>query len=274
MNREKNIRWDKVFYGRQWVKDVVETIRTKDVLQATFMRRYLLRAMMAGFIISIISVFVLAIKASLVGQASPGIVNIVGSIAFSFALVLILFTNSELLTSNFMYFTVGMYYRVIKPWRVFKIFMLCFLGNILGALVFFLILRMSDSMTPDMLKQLSEVIHHKTMTANFLELLAKGIFANFFINISLVIAMQIDDILAKMFVMMFGVAVFAFMGYEHVVYNACLFIGGLIYHVDVLHFWPAVLNIIAAFIGNYIGGGLIIGLFYAFLNDHHQFEKE
>lgn len=129
-------------------------------------------------------------------------------------------------------------------------------------------------MTPDMLKQLSEVIHHKTMTANFLELLAKGIFANFFINISLVIAMQIDDILAKMFVMMFGVAVFAFMGYEHVVYNACLFIGGLIYQVDVLHFWPAVLNVVAAFIGNYIGGGLIIGLFYAFLNDHHQFEKE
>ncbi len=29
--------------------------------------------------------------------------------------------------------------------------------------------------------------------------------------------MQIDDVLAKMFVMMFGVTIFAFMGYEHVV---------------------------------------------------------
>ncbi|RIN78319.1 formate/nitrite transporter family protein [Staphylococcus simulans] len=279
MNSEKYIRWDNVFYGRKWVKEVVKTIQTKDVLQATYFKRYLLRAMMAGFIISIIAVFVLAIKAGFVqevhtGEINTGIINIVGSVAFSFALVLILFTNSELLTSNFMYFTVGLYYKVISPWRAFQIFMLCFIGNMLGALAFFIILRFSDVVTPEMMKQLEVLLHHKTMTADFTQILAKAIFANFFINISLVIAMQIEDILAKMFVMMFGVAIFAFMGYEHVVYNACLFIGGAIYQSDVLHFWPAVLNIIAAFIGNYIGGGLIIGLFYAYLNDHKQFKNE
>src|SRR5699024_9140500 len=116
MNSEKYIRWDNVFYGRKWVKEVVKTIQTKDVLQATYFKRYLLRAMMAGFIISIIAVFVLAIKAGFVqevhtGEINTGIINIVGSVAFSFALVLILFTNSELLTSNFMYFTVGLYYK-------------------------------------------------------------------------------------------------------------------------------------------------------------------
>jgi formate/nitrite transporter FocA (FNT family) len=45
---------------------------------------------------------------------------------------------------NFMYFTVGLYYRVISPTRVLKIFMLCFIGNALGGLVFFLILKGSD----------------------------------------------------------------------------------------------------------------------------------
>lgn len=29
--------------------------------------------------------------------------------------------------------------------------------------------------------------------------------------------------------MMFGVIIFVFMGYEYVVYNSCLFMGGLIY---------------------------------------------
>src|SRR5699024_12651356 len=53
-------------------------------------------------------------------------------------------------------------------------------------------------------------IDHKTLTAGFVAILIKGIFANFFINISLVIAMQIDDVLAKMFVNMFGVSIFAF----------------------------------------------------------------
>ena len=60
-------------------------------------------------------------------------------------------------------------------------------------------------MTPDMLNQLSAVIEHKTLSTGFVSILMKAIFANFFINISLVIAMQIDDVLAKMFVMMFGV---------------------------------------------------------------------
>lgn len=271
--KEKHIKWDKIFYGDDWVNNVVETIRTKDILQSVYLKRYLLRAMMVGFIIGIITVFVLSVKATHEPDLPPGIVNMASAITFSFALVLILFTNSELLTSNFMYFTVGLYYKVIKPTRVLKIFLLCFAGNILGAAILFSFMRFSNVMTPDMLNQLSAVIEHKTLSTGFVSILMKAIFANFFINISLVIAMQIDDVLAKMFVMMFGVTIFAFMGYEHVAYNSCLFMGGLIYQVDTLHFIPAISNIAAAFIGNYIGGGLIIGLFYAYLNDHHQFYK-
>ncbi|WP_436950915.1 formate/nitrite transporter family protein [Staphylococcus shinii] len=271
---EKNIKWDKVFYGKAWIDHVVDTIKTKDILQSFYFKRYLLRAIMAGFILGVITVFVLLIKASLDTHLPSGVINIIASIAFSFALVLILFTNSELLTSNFMYFTVGLYYRVISPTRVFKIFTLCFIGNALGGFLFFLLLRYSDVMTIDMLIQLEHTIEHKTLTAGFTAILIKAIFANFFINISLVIAMQIDDVLAKMFVMMFGVSIFAFMGYEHVVYNSVLFSGGLVYQSSELVFIPVSINLIASGIGNYIGGGLIIGLFYAYLNDHHQYEHK
>lgn len=270
---KKNIKWDKVFYGKAWIDHAVDTIKTKDILQSFYFKRYLLRAIMAGFILGVITVFVLLIKASLDTHLPSGVINIIASIAFSFALVLILFTNSELLTSNFMYFTVGLYYHVISPTRVFKIFTLCFIGNALGGFLFFLLLRHSDVMTTEMLIQLEHTIEHKTLTASFIAILVKGIFANFFINISLVIAMQIDDVLAKMFVMMFGVSIFAFMGYEHVVYNSVLFGGGLVYQSNELALMPVIINLLGAGIGNYIGGGLIIGLFYAYLNDHHQYER-
>ena len=270
---EKNIKWDKVFYGKAWIDHVVDTIKTKDILQSFYFKRYLLRAIMAGFILGVITVFVLLIKTSLDTHLPSGVINIIASIAFSFALVLILFTNSELLTSNFMYFTVGLYYHVISPTRVFKIFTLCFIGNALGGFLFFLLLRHSDVMTTDMIIQLEHTIEHKTLTASFIAILIKGIFANFFINISLVIAMQIDDVLAKMFVMMFGVSIFAFMGYEHVIYNSVLFGGGLVYQSNELALIPVIINLLGAGIGNYIGGGLIIGLFYAYLNDHHQYQR-
>lgn len=127
-------------------------------------------------------------------------------------------------------------------------------------------------MTPEMLTQLDNIIAHKTLTAGFTAILVKGIFANFFINISLVIAMQIKDILAKMFVLMFGVSIFAFMAYEHVVYNTVLFTGGLLYQSEELSTIPVMINIIASCIGNYIGGGVIIGLFYAYLNSNSDYK--
>lgn len=267
---DKNIKWDKIFYGRAWIANIIDTIQTKDILQSFYFKRYLLRAMMAGFIISIIAVFVLMVKATFAPDLGPGLVNMIGAITFSFALVLILFTNSELLTSNFMYFTVGLYYRLIRTIRVFKIFMLCFFGNIFGAFVLFGLMRFSDILSPEMLTLLDNTIETKT-SYTFQNIFIRAIFANFFINITLVIAMQIDDIFAKMFVMMFGVTIFAFMGYEHVIYNACLFAGGLFYQTESLALVPALKNIVAAFLGNYVGGGLIIGLFYAYLNDHGQF---
>ncbi|UXR71374.1 MULTISPECIES: formate/nitrite transporter family protein [unclassified Staphylococcus] len=269
---DTNIKWDTIFYGRKWVSNIIETIQKKDVLHSFYMKRYLMRAMMAGFIISIISVFVLMVKTTFAPDVPLGVVNMIGSITFSFALVLILFTNSELLTSNFMYFTVGLYYHLIQPMRVLKIFMLCFFGNIAGAFIFFAILRCSDVMSADMVAMLNQMIHTKTEVYNFQNILVRAIFANFFINIALVIAMQIDDVYAKMFVMMFGVTIFAFMGFEHVVYNATLFVGQLFYDFSAVHVIGMLKNIVAAFVGNYIGGGLIIGLFYAYLNDHGQFE--
>ena len=45
---------------------------------------------MAGFILGVITVFVLLIKASLASDIPMGVANIVGAVAFSFALVLIL----------------------------------------------------------------------------------------------------------------------------------------------------------------------------------------
>jgi len=57
------------------------------------------------------------------------------------------------------------------------------------------------------------------------------------------------------------------MGFEHVVANSALFVLALLLEpssVDLMHTCK---NFVSSLLGNYIGGGLIIGLFYAFLND-------
>lgn len=56
------------------------------------------------------------------------------------------------------------------------------------------------------------------------------------------------------------------MAFEHVVYNAGLFVGMLFYNIDALNWLGVLKNIVFAYIGNYIGGGILIGLMYAFVN--------
>lgn len=106
---------------------------------------------MVGFIIGIIMVFVLLVKVIYELDLLLGIVNMVSVIIFSFVLVFILFINFELLISNFMYFIVGLYYKVIKLIRVLKIFLLCFVGNILGVVILFSFMCFLNVMMLDML---------------------------------------------------------------------------------------------------------------------------
>ena len=78
--------------------------------------------------------------------------------------------------------------------------------------------------------------------------------------------MQLKEHLAKIVVLMMGVTVFAYMGYEHVVANSALFNIALMEQPESVNvLW--IKNFLFSLLGNYVGGGLVIGLFYAYLND-------
>ena len=105
---------------------------------------------MSGFLLAIVTVFMLAIKTQFAGT-NEGLVNLLGAIAFSLALVLIVLTNSELLTSNFMYLTVGWYYKAITINKMLFIFLFCFIGNIIGGFILFFLMKGTHIMTPEMI---------------------------------------------------------------------------------------------------------------------------
>lgn len=270
---EKNndLVWTRIFYGREVMERILETISSKEELQRRYIWRYVLRAAMAGLIITLIYLFTYQLKTDLGDTMNPGVGKYLGALTFSIALVFIYFTNSELLTSNFMYFTVGAYYRRVRTSRVLRVLSLCLLGNILGIVFIALLVASADIVSPEMSHHIAHTVQEKTVGSSAWTIFVKAIFANFFINSSIIIAMQLDkDYLAKIFALMAGVTVFAYMGFEHVVANTALFILAYMlepHSVDWLH---ATKNFTFSFIGNYVGGGLIIGLFYAFLNDNRK----
>ncbi len=95
------------------VDSISSSVQMKQVMVQQTPGRYMLKAMMAGFLLSIVTVFMFGIKTQFASTHVDGLINLMGAIAFSLGLILVVLTNSELLTSNFMYFTVGWYYKVV-----------------------------------------------------------------------------------------------------------------------------------------------------------------
>lgn len=258
------------YASREIVKSIVNSVAMKEVLLDCAFTRYLLKSMMSGFLLTIVTVFMLAMKTQLAG-VPPAVIHLMGAMAFSVALVFIVLTHSELLTSNFMYMTVGMYYKTISFSKTMWLFTICFLGNILGAFVLFGLMIFTKVMTPEMIQALSATVDAKTVTSTWHAILVKGIFANFFINIGIYVSMMFKEGLSKTFFIAIGVIIFVFMGYEHVVYNAGLFVGMIFYNIDALSWLDVLKNIVFAYIGNYIGGGLLVGLLYAYFNGDRKY---
>lgn len=266
-----NMVWTRIFYGREVMERIIETISRKDELQQRYVWRYVLRAAMAGLIVTLMYVFTYQVKADLGELLNEGISKYITALTFSVALVFIYFTNSELLTSNFMYFTVGIYYRKIKYSHALRVLGLCLFGNILGISFIAGLVASCSIISPEMQQLLLHTVEVQTVGSDAWTIFVKAIFANFFINVVIIIAMQLgEDYSAKIFALLAGVTVFAYMGFEHVVANSALFALALFIEpaaVDLAHTGK---NFVFSFFGNYVGGGLIIGLFYAFLNDDRK----
>ncbi|MEB7422453.1 formate/nitrite transporter family protein [Staphylococcus arlettae] len=253
------------FMSKATVENAVNQVQMKQVMIERTPGRYILKAIMSGFLLAIVTVFMFAMKTLFAGT-NDGLIGLVGAISFSLALVLIVLTHSELLTSNFMYLTIGWYYKVITLNKIVVIAMVCFAFNIVGGFILFGLMKFTQIMTPEMITALSDMVQLKTVDSSWYAILVKAIFCNFFINIGIYVSIQFKDGLSKTFFIACGVIVFVFMGYEHVVFNAGLYAGMVFYNLEALSCLDVLKNLFYAFIGNYIGGGIFVGLVYAYLN--------
>ena len=271
---------EKLFPGRQFISTVLVLLDTKSQMSARLWKIYLMRAAMAGVIISIFYLSSYGIQATF--EAVPAgaasllpIGKFVGSFVFGFALVFIYFTKSELLTSNMMIGSIGIYHRRASWRRVLRILGLCYLGNFLGGLVIATLLLgttlldggTGEAMAHSVETKLAYVSHG---ASGMTDLLVRAILCNFLINLAMLLCYNgmIKEDITKVVAMVVAVFLFAFLGLEHSVANTVLFLMyGFQQGIDVLE---AGANIALALVRNFIGGGILIGLYYAYANDYRR----
>ncbi len=265
-----------LFPGKFFISTALEALDTKTAMSGELARRYLQRAAMAGILIGVFYVANFAVIGAF--DAVPAgdtnlrtIGRIAGALTFGWALVFIYYTKSELLTSNMMIVSVGAYHRRTTVAKSLRVLGLCYAGNVLGGALVAVLLRFSTLTDGVVGEEMRGAVDHKleylSTASGWGDLLVRAILCNFMINLAMLLVYNgiIKEDLTRSLAMIMAVFVFAFLGLEHSVANTVLFgIVGLRDGVDV---GLALGNVAIALIGNFIGGGLLIGLYFAYAND-------
>ena len=273
-----------LFPGKHFISTVLEALETKTTMSGALGRRYLMRAAMAGIIIGLLYgahyAVIAAFDAVVLGGTSLApLGRIAGALTFGWALVFIYYSRSELLTSNMMIVTIGAYHRRTSWARAARLLGLCYLGNLAGGLLVALFVRFSTLAEGAVLDQMVGAVEHKLAyvadgPTGWVDLLVRAVLCNFCINLAMLLVYNglIKEDLTKSLVMIVAVFIFAFLGLEHSVANTVLFaIVGLREGLDL---GLAAGNVGLALLGNFLGGGLLIGLYYAYVNDDSRWLKE
>lgn len=269
-----------LFPGHTFISTVLDVVDSKRVMTRELAGKYMQRAMMAGFFVGIFytAFFAIATRFAAAGGAAGAAsgVGLTGKVlaatTFGWALVLIYYTNSELLTSNMMLVSIGAYHKRVSWGRSLKILGLCLLGNLVGALIIALLLRASSVIDGPILDQMIAAATQKTgyLTGGVFgisDLFVRAILCNFCINIAMLMVYngKLTNDFTKCVIMIVAVFVFAFLGFEHSIANSALFIiVGLHGAVDP---WLAIGSIAVTILGNFVGGGLLIGINFAVMNN-------
>ena len=148
---------------------------------------------------------------------------------------------------------------------------MCLAGNFAGGLVFAAMYRFStlvEAATGEQaVHSVAAKLHYLSSASGIGDLFVRAVLCNFMINLAMLLIYNgfIREDWSKIFAMLISVFVFAFLGLEHSVANTVLFtVVGLTHGIDVL---SALGNVAVALLGNFVGGGLLIGGYYAYAND-------
>ncbi len=250
-------------------------------------KKSFLLAIAAGLHIGIAFIFYTVVTTG-GGEMPWGMVRFAGGIAFSLGLILVVVTGGELFTSTVLTLVAKASGKItwsslIKNWLV------VYLGNFVGALLLvacMLVAKLYLSADGQVGINTMQIAQHK-LHHGFFQAVALGIMCNVLVCLAVWMSFSGRSLTDKVLVMILPVAMFVSAGFEHCIANMFqvpMGIGIKMFAPE--QFWTMtganiadfadltfshffINNLLPVTIGNIIGGGLFVGLWYwmVFLRD-------
>lgn len=238
-------------------------VKKADFLKAS-KGRYILASAFAGFYVGL-GILLIMVIGSMGAASGFAYGKMLMGLSFGIALSLVIMTGSELFTGNNMIMMAGVLDKKVTFMDACGIWLYSYIGNFLGSFLIgfsFVMTGISGTSVGDFILKVSA----GKMSGAFMPLLFKGIICNVLVCLAVLCALKMKSESGKLIMIFWCLFAFITIGAEHSVANMTIFSMSLLMpHTDPVSFAGMLQNLIPVTIGNFIGGGLVLGAGYFYL---------
>ena len=243
---------------------LADTAEKKVKAMNHFTPGYLAMSGLAGAYLGFGIVLIFSVGAPLAGTQFAPFMKLIMGASFGVALSLVIFSGSELFTGNNMIFAVGKLKSRVGFNAIFKLFALCFIGNLLGSVFFAWLVVQGGSLSAEAQALIVKVAGMK-MSLGASEAFFRGVLCNWLVCLAVWIANRNGDETANLIMIFWCLFAFIGSGYEHSIANQSLMSLALMLphgpEVSMAGFFH---NQVFVTLGNMVGGGVLVGMVYVF----------
>lgn len=224
--------------------------------------RYVVQSALAGAYVGIAAVLLLSTAGPLAAADNPATKLVAGAV-FGIALTLIVFAGAELFTGNAMFMLQGWWARRVNASDVGNVWAASLAGNLVGSLAFAGVVHATGILAgaPSGAMLAKTIAGKAALTGP--QLLTRSILCNMLVCLGLWMASRTKSDTAKLVVVWWALLAFIASGFEHSIANMTIFGLGILDGTTTVG--ELARNLLWTVPGNVIGGGLVIGLGYAWL---------
>ena len=192
-----------------------------------------------------------------------GLTKLVGGIAFSLGLVLVVIAGAELFTGNNL-IVMAWANKDISTKKLIYNWTIVYIANFIGALLAIIGMIWSGLLDQNdgIVASTALSIAQSKISIGWLELMIRGVFCNTLVCLAVWLCIAAHDVSSKILAIIFPISAFVALGFEHSVANM-YFIplgmwlsGGDITSLDLIN------NLVPVTVGNIIGGSVFVALVY------------
>jgi nitrite transporter NirC len=227
---------------------------------------YVLRSMLASMFIGFGVIVAFKTGSFFYNEHSP-LTYPMAALTFGAAIILIAYGGGDLFTGNTFYYTYTALRKKMRWSSAIKLWIVSYGGNVLGAAAFALLIWSTGLFKDAAVNGFLLSVVEKKLHAPMLELFFRGVLCNWLVCLAFFIPMSLKGDGPKLFAMMLFVFCFFISGYEHSIANLCTFAIALVLnHPGTISLGGMIHNLIPVTLGNLIGGSILMGFMYNYVN--------